>query len=126
MTSKPTHSPAPWGYEYSPYTVRVAGDGDPDHAGTEIPAFEVFDAEGNKVFDTDEDTPSVLQEANARLGAAAPNLLAALLLARQALNTAPRFRVGDTDSYKIAAIVDKAIAEARQGHAPETASTEEA
>ncbi len=30
----------------------------------------------------------------------------------EALNTAPRFRVGDTDSYKIAAIVDKAIAEA--------------
>ena len=30
----------------------------------------------------------------------------------RALNTAPRFRVGDTDSYKIAAIVDKAIAEA--------------
>lgn len=113
MTSNLTYSPAPWSYEYSPYTVRVAGDGDPDPAGKEIPAFEVFDAEGNKVFDTNEDTPSELQEANACLGAAAPKLLAALLLAQQALNTAPRFRVGDTDSYKIAATVDKAIAEAK-------------
>jgi hypothetical protein len=47
-----------------------------------------------------------------RLMFSAPKLLAALLLAQRALNTAPRFRVGDTDSYKIAAIVDKAIAEA--------------
>jgi hypothetical protein len=31
------------------------------------------------------------------------------------LNTAPRFRVGDTDSYKIAAIVDRTIAEATAG-----------
>ena len=44
--------------------------------------------------------------------AAAPTILEALRLAQTALNTAPRFRVGDTDSYKIAAIVDKAIAEA--------------
>ncbi len=44
---------------------------------------------------------------------AAPKLLAALLLAQTALNTAPRFRVGDTDSYKIATVVDAAIAEAR-------------
>ncbi len=73
-----SHSPAPWDYEFSPYTVRVAGDGDPDPVGKEIPAFEVFDAEGNKVFDTNEDTPSERQEANARLGAAAPKLLAAL------------------------------------------------
>lgn len=36
-------------------------------------------------------------------------LLDALLLAQAALNTAPRFRVGDTDSYKIAAQVDAAI-----------------
>lgn len=44
---------------------------------------------------------------------AAPKLLAALKLAQQALNTAPRFRVGDTDSYKIASAVDRAIAEAQ-------------
>lgn len=42
----------------------------------------------------------------------APDLLAALTLARQALNTAPRFRVGDTDSYRIASVVDAAIAKA--------------
>lgn len=45
---------------------------------------------------------------------AAPALLDALRLAQRALNAAPRFRVGDTDSYKIAAQVDQAI---------ETAST---
>jgi hypothetical protein len=42
---------------------------------------------------------------------AAPAILEALRLAQRALNTAPRFRVGDTDSYKIAAIVDEAIRE---------------
>jgi hypothetical protein len=43
---------------------------------------------------------------------AVPAMLEALLLAQRALNTAPRFRIGDTDSYKIAAIVDNAIAKA--------------
>ena len=43
---------------------------------------------------------------------AAPELLAALTLARRALNAAPRFRVGDTDSYRIASVVDEAIAKA--------------
>ena len=33
-------------------------------------------------------------------------MLEALTLAQQALNTAPRFRVGDTDSYTIAAAVE--------------------
>ncbi len=47
-----------------------------------------------------------------RLIQAAPALLEALRLAQEALNTAPRFRVGDTDSYKIAAIVDRAVAKA--------------
>lgn len=63
------HSPEPWAYDYNPY----AGQD-----GCEIPAFEVLDAECNKVFDTNEDTPAELQEANARLGAAAPTLLDAL------------------------------------------------
>jgi hypothetical protein len=40
---------------------------------------------------------------------AAPVMLAALLLAQRALNSAPRFRVVDTDSYAIAAIVDDAV-----------------
>ena len=59
-----------------------------------------------------------------RLMVAAPRLLVALLLAQRALNTATRFRVGDTDSYKIAAVVDNAIAIARQGDAPEAESAE--
>jgi hypothetical protein len=52
------------------------------------------------------------ERANARLIENAPELLGALLLAQEALNAAPRFRVGDTDSYRIAATVDKAIAKA--------------
>jgi hypothetical protein len=78
MTSTPAHSPAPWSYEYSPYTLRAAGTGDTDTVGTEIPAFEIYDAEGNKVFDTNEDTSAEMQEANARLATAALELLAAL------------------------------------------------
>jgi hypothetical protein len=65
----PTYSPAPWAYDYSPYQ---------GHDG-EIPAFEIFDADGNKVFDTNEDTPCDLQEANAQLAAAAPRLVQSLV-----------------------------------------------
>lgn len=36
-------------------------------------------------------------------------LVAALKLAQRALNTAPSFRVGDTNSYRIAAQVDAAL-----------------
>src|SRR2546429_8687677 len=63
------HSPAPWTYDYSPFQGRNG----------EIPAYEIFDADCNKVFDTNEDTPAELQEANARMGAAAPRLLASLI-----------------------------------------------
>jgi len=63
------HSPAPWTYDYSPFQG--------NHG--EIPAFEVFDAEGDKVFDSNEDTPAELQEANACLASASPRLLAALI-----------------------------------------------
>ena len=38
-------------------------------------------------------------------------LVAALRLALDALNTAPRFRVGDTNSYKIASRLEAALAE---------------
>lgn len=47
-----------------------------------------------------------------RIRKAVPVLLEALLLSQQALNTAPRFRVGDTDSYRIAVVVDAAVAQA--------------
>ena len=73
MTSTTTHSPTPWSYEYNPYTLQRG-----DAAGEELPAFEVFDAEQNKIFDTNEDMPSEIQEANARLASAAPAMLEAL------------------------------------------------
>jgi hypothetical protein len=73
----PAYSPAPWSYEYNPYTVRSQST--PPGIESELPAFEVFDNDGNKVFDTNEDTPAELQEANARLGSAAPRLLASLV-----------------------------------------------
>lgn len=73
----PTYSPAPWAYEYNPYTVGPADS--PLDSGAELPAYEVFDDDGNKVFDTNEDMPAGLQEANARLAAAAPRLLASLV-----------------------------------------------
>jgi hypothetical protein len=57
---------APWSYQYSPYTAQD---------GHEIPAFEVLDDTGEKVFDTNENTPSETQETAARLAAAAPELL---------------------------------------------------
>lgn len=71
------HSPAPWSYGYSPYTIQ--SESHPLGVGAEIPAFEIFDADCNKVFDTNEDTPEELQEANARMGAAAPKLLETLV-----------------------------------------------
>jgi hypothetical protein len=70
----PEYSPAPWSYEYSPYRSRRGEDG----IESELPAFEVFDADCNKVFDTNEDAPADLQEANACLASAAPRLLASL------------------------------------------------
>jgi hypothetical protein len=72
------HSPAPWSYQYSPYTVRNTGADATSSVGDELPAFEVFDADGTKVFDSNEDLPANLQEANACLASAAPRMLAAL------------------------------------------------
>ncbi len=100
------HTPGPWIYAYSPYTSQD---------GKEIPAFEVHGEE--KVCDTNENRPGEEQEANARLIATAPELLEALTLAQTALNTAQRFHVPGlpralNDSYKIAAVIDKAIAKA--------------
>jgi hypothetical protein len=58
-----------WTCEYSPY--HCSDD-------REIPAFEVFDATGNKLFDTNEDLPVDTQEAAAQLASAAPALRDAL------------------------------------------------
>jgi hypothetical protein len=109
------HSPAPWGYQYNPYILQATGNDASDTVGREIPAFEIFDAEGNRIFNTNEDMPEEIQEANACLATAAPKLLDALRLAQRALNTAPRFRVGDTDSYQIAAEVDEVLRKATSG-----------
>jgi hypothetical protein len=113
MSNTTTHSPTPWTYDYNPYTVQRGDD-----AAAELPAFEIFDAEQTKIFDTNEDLPAEIQEANACLVTAAPAMLEALRLAQDALNIAPRFRVGDTDSYKIAARVDEAIREATARREP--------
>jgi hypothetical protein len=72
-----THSPAPWSYEYSPWTIR--SEHDARGVGAEIPAYEIFDADGNKLLDTNENSPANLQEANACLASAAPRLLASLI-----------------------------------------------
>jgi len=55
--------------------------------------------------------------ANAQPIAAAPDMLSALEQAVAALNTAPRFRVPslDSDSYRIAALCDAAIAKTKGG-----------
>ncbi len=58
-----------WTCEYSPYRTTD---------GHEVPAFEVFDADGNKLFDTNEDLPFDTQEAAAQLASAAPALRDAL------------------------------------------------
>lgn len=61
------HTTGPWAYTYASYTGQD---------GEEIPAFEVHGAE--KVCDTVESQSRNEQEANARLIAAAPELLEAL------------------------------------------------
>ena len=97
MTS-PEHSPAPWNYECSPYTVR--SDASPLGVGAEIPAYEIFDADGNKVFDTNEDSPAELQEANARMGAAAPRLLASLVTCANLLADYDESEGPEGDAYR--------------------------
>jgi hypothetical protein len=74
-----TFSQAPWSYEFSPYSLMTARSNESDSENAEIPAFEVFDADGNKIFDTNEDSPLALQECNARLAVAAPELLWCLM-----------------------------------------------
>ena len=101
MTNTVKHSPAPWNYRVSencPDVWEIVAD------FCESPIAEVPRWQDEDGSDSEE------AEANAAITTTAPELLAALLLAQGALNTAPRFRVGDTDSYKIASTVDKAIA----------------
>jgi hypothetical protein len=105
-TTRPAHSPAPWGYEYNPYTVGSIYS--PLGVGVDIPAFEVFDNDGNKVFDTNEDTPAEFQEANARLGSAAPRLLASLVTCANLLADYDEQEGEEGDAYReaVAAIME--------------------
>src|ERR1700683_4025490 len=92
------HSPTPWTYNYSPYLGRNG----------ELAAFEVFDADSNKVFDTNEDTDAELQEANARLGSTAPRLLAALIVCADLLADYDEAEGEEGDAYReaLAAIAE--------------------
>jgi len=94
----PDYSPAPWAYEYSPYHGRNG----------EIPAYEIFDADCNKVFDTNEDTPCELQEANARMASSAPRLLAALIVCANLLADYDETEGEEGDAYReaLAAIAE--------------------
>jgi hypothetical protein len=100
------HSPTPWGYEYSPWTVR--SEHDPRGVGAEIPAYEIFDEDGNKVFDSNEDTDAELQEANARLGSTAPRLLAALIVCTDLLADYDEAEGEEGEAYReaVAAIAE--------------------
>jgi hypothetical protein len=105
----PKHSPAPWSYEYNPYTVSNPGTHGNKKVGDDIPAYEIFDAEGDKVFDTNEDTDAELQEANARLGSTAPRLLAALIVCADLLADYDEAEGEEGDAYREA---NAAVAEA--------------
>lgn len=83
------HSPAPWTYDYNPYRLQD---------GSELPAFEVFDAEQDKIFDTNEDSPEELQEANARLASHAPCLRDAL---RECLRLLADFEEAEGDEGEV-------------------------
>ncbi|HWX35551.1 MAG TPA: hypothetical protein VNZ53_50040 [Steroidobacteraceae bacterium] len=71
------------------------------------------------VCDPDGDKLAVWLDDELRLRLAAQEMLDALEQALAALNQAPRFKVPglNTDSYRIAAICDKAIAKAKGGAA---------
>lgn len=93
------HTPGPWQQDWH---FIVAPDPDGIHPDIYIAEIAEEDSDG-RVASPEQ------QEANGRLIVAAPAMLEALRLAQRVLNTAPRFRVGDTDSYRIAAQVDQAI-----------------
>jgi hypothetical protein len=93
----------------APWSIRFERDGTEDVA-------VICDADGVELVRSrhfwlaapDDQEPATL--ASMRLIQAAPALLEGLRLAQDALNTAPRFRVGETDSYKIAAKVHGVLA----------------
>jgi hypothetical protein len=102
MTNTVTYTPGPWDCDLD---YIVAPDPNGRHPDIYIAEIAHSDDEG-RVASYEQ------QHANRQLITAAPEMLEALLLAQGALNTAPRFRVGDTDSYAIAAILDNVIGKA--------------
>jgi len=88
-----------------------------------LPDFESYDGAGDinhiEIRTSTMTTVAEWQDDDLRLRLAAGDLLDALRQAVQALNEAPRFPVPGllTDSYRIAAICDRAIAKAK-GDAP--------
>lgn len=99
-------SPAPWTYGFSPYAVQ--SEASPLGVGAEIPAYEIFDADGNKLFDTNEDSPAELQEVNACLASTAPRLLAALIVCGNLLADYDEAEGEEGDAYReaVAAIAE--------------------
>ena len=103
-----TYTPGPW--DCDGRTIMYAAPDDAD-------AITMIEVRAN-VTEDGWDTVAFIEAIwpgavpNASLITAAPAMLDALRLAQRALNTAPRFRVDDTDSYRIAATVDNVIAKA--------------
>lgn len=98
-------APSPWSYDYNPYYLQD---------GTEIPAFEICDADQNRLFTTEELTPEDLQEANARLAASAPGLRNALRECVRLLADFAESDGEDGDAYRAA------VAVLEQAQSPET------
>ena len=89
-------APAPWNYDYNPYYLQD---------GTEISAFEICDADQNRLFTTEELTPEELQEANARLAASAPCLRDALRACVRLLADFDESEGEEGDAYRAAVAV---------------------
>jgi hypothetical protein len=62
------YEPDSWSYQYAPFHSA-------DAKRTEIPAFEIFGDDGEKIADTNESLPRQEQEQHAKLIAAAPKLV---------------------------------------------------
>ncbi len=70
MTASPSIQPAPWAVEYLPYQAQDGG---------KIPNFRINDVNGDAVCETNEDLPAAVQEQAAKVIAAVPELLEALI-----------------------------------------------
>jgi hypothetical protein len=108
--------------------LRVTDDGTEDEGGDHIWSEDspcrcaACDHHGEVSDFTVENWPAT-SIAKEQAAVATPQTLLAEMLdtissALYALNTAPRFPVGDTDSYKIAALCERTIAKAKKAPAP--------